>query len=51
MKKILICGATGFVGKNITLGLSGNKNYEIHAVDLKGLRTKPLKMLNGTKQT
>jgi GDP-L-fucose synthase len=35
MKKILICGATGFVGKNITLGLSGNKNYEIHAVRFK----------------
>tara|TARA_B110000008_G_scaffold145089_1_gene146835 strand:- start:11130 stop:12074 length:945 start_codon:yes stop_codon:yes gene_type:complete len=32
MKKVLICGATGFIGKNITLGLSGNKNYEIHAV-------------------
>tara|TARA_B100000989_G_scaffold293934_1_gene272097 strand:- start:14891 stop:15835 length:945 start_codon:yes stop_codon:yes gene_type:complete len=32
MKKILICGATGFIGKNITLGLSKNKNYEIHAV-------------------
>ena len=22
MKKILICGATGFIGKNITLGFS-----------------------------
>tara|TARA_Y100000996_G_C22557365_1_gene656009 strand:- start:864 stop:1808 length:945 start_codon:yes stop_codon:yes gene_type:complete len=32
MKKILICGATGFIGKNITLGFSKNKNYEIHAV-------------------
>lgn len=35
MKKVLICGATGFIGKNITLGLSGNKNYEIHAVRYK----------------
>ena len=32
MKKILICGATGFIGKNITLSFSKNKNYEIHAV-------------------
>ena len=35
MKKILILGATGFVGKNITLELSKNKNYEIHAVRFK----------------
>lgn len=35
MKKILICGATGFIGKNITLGLSKNKNYIIHAVRFK----------------
>tara|TARA_X000000368_G_scaffold169395_1_gene133667 strand:+ start:5795 stop:6736 length:942 start_codon:yes stop_codon:yes gene_type:complete len=35
MKKILICGATGFIGKNITLGLSKNKNYEIHAIRFK----------------
>ena len=35
MKKILICGATGFIGKNITLSLSKNKNYEIHAVRYK----------------
>ena len=35
MKKILICGATGFIGKNITLGLSKNKNYEIHATRFK----------------
>ena len=35
MKKILICGATGFIGKNITLSLSKNKNYEIHAVRFK----------------
>ena len=32
MKKVLICGATGFIGKNITLELSKNKNYKIHAV-------------------
>ena len=35
MKKILICGATGFIGKNITISLSKNKNYEIHAVRFK----------------
>ena len=35
MKKILICGATGFIGKNVTLELSKNKNYEIHAVRFK----------------
>ena len=35
MKKILICGATGFIGKNITFGLSKNKNYIIHAVRFK----------------
>ena len=35
MKKILICGATGFIGKNITLSLSKNNNYEIHAVRYK----------------
>ena len=35
MKKVLICGATGFIGKNITLGLAVNKNYEIHAVRFK----------------
>tara|TARA_B100000900_G_scaffold412769_1_gene435226 strand:- start:12 stop:953 length:942 start_codon:yes stop_codon:yes gene_type:complete len=32
MKKILVCGATGFIGKNVTLGLSKNKKFEIHAV-------------------
>lgn len=35
MKKVLICGATGFIGKNITLGLAKNKNYIIHAVRFK----------------
>ena len=35
MKKILLCGATGFIGKNITLELAKNKNYEIHAVRYK----------------
>ena len=35
MKKILICGATGFIGKNVTIGLSKIKNYEIHAVRYK----------------
>ncbi len=35
MKKILICGATGFIGKNVTLALCKNKNYEVHAVRFK----------------
>ena len=35
MKKILICGATGFIGKNITLGLSKNKKNKIYAVRFK----------------
>lgn len=35
MKKILICGATGFIGKNITIALAKNKNYEVHAVRFK----------------
>tara|TARA_Y200000002_G_scaffold71953_2_gene56343 strand:- start:2823 stop:3770 length:948 start_codon:yes stop_codon:yes gene_type:complete len=35
MKKVLICGATGFIGKNIIFNLAKNKNYEIHAVRFK----------------
>ncbi len=35
MKKVLICGATGFIGKNFIFDLSKNKNYEIHAVRFK----------------
>ena len=31
-KNILICGATGFIGRNILLDLSKNKNYKIFAV-------------------
>ena len=31
-KKILVCGATGFIGKNIILNLSKNKNYKIYAI-------------------
>jgi len=31
-QKILVCGATGFIGKNIILSLSKNKNYKIFAV-------------------
>jgi nucleoside-diphosphate-sugar epimerase len=31
-KKVLICGATGFIGRNLTEQLSRNSNYEIHAV-------------------
>ena len=32
MKSILVCGATGFIGRNVTLGLSKNTKYKIHAV-------------------
>ena len=43
MKKILICGATGFIGKNITLGFSQieidqgirNKTKKCKIMDLK----------------
>ena len=30
-KKILICGGTGFIGRNLIDYFSINKNYEIHA--------------------
>ncbi len=30
-KKILICGATGFIGRNLIENLSKNKNYKIYA--------------------
>lgn len=32
MKNILICGATGFIGKNLTLFFSKKKNYKVFAV-------------------
>lgn len=35
MKKIIILGATGFIGKNITLHFAKEKNYEVHAVRFK----------------
>ena len=31
-KKILICGVTGFIGRNIAETLAGNENYEVHGV-------------------
>jgi GDP-L-fucose synthase len=31
-KRVLICGATGFIGRNLTEQLSLNKEYEVHAV-------------------
>jgi GDP-L-fucose synthase len=31
-KKILICGATGFIGRNLTEQLSRNTEFEVHAV-------------------
>ena len=44
-KKILILGATGFIGLNLTLYFSKNNNYEVHAVrfrsnkiNIKGVR-------------
>ena len=35
MKKILICGATGFMGRNITEYFESFGDYEVHAVGLK----------------
>ena len=32
MKKILVCGATGFIGRNLVIQLSKNPNYQILAV-------------------
>lgn len=34
-KKILICGATGFIGRNLTEQLARHPDYEIHAVRFK----------------
>ncbi len=31
-KKVLICGATGFVGRNMTEYFAGNPDYDVHAV-------------------
>lgn len=31
-KKILICGATGFIGRNILNDFSGKQEYEVHAI-------------------
>jgi GDP-L-fucose synthase len=31
-KKILICGATGFIGRNLTEQMSRNEEFEVHAV-------------------
>ena len=31
-KRVLICGATGFIGRNLTEQLSRNKELEVHAV-------------------
>ena len=33
MKKILVCGATGFIGRNLVIQLSKNPNYQILAVN------------------
>tara|TARA_B100000315_G_C14580801_1_gene590351 strand:+ start:690 stop:1637 length:948 start_codon:yes stop_codon:yes gene_type:complete len=30
--KVLICGATGFIGRNVTVSFAENKNYEVHGV-------------------
>ncbi len=35
MKKIIVLGATGFIGKNIAINFSKNKSYEVHAVRYK----------------
>ena len=30
-KKILICGGTGFIGRNLVENLSKNKNFQVYA--------------------
>jgi len=42
-KKILLCGATGFIGKNIALKLTKNKNYQLICTFWK---SKPFKLKN-----
>ena len=42
-KRILICGATGFIGRNLTIELSKNKNYQVIATFFK---TKSFKCKN-----
>lgn len=32
-QKILICGATGFIGRNMVLHFAKNNNYDVHAVN------------------
>jgi nucleoside-diphosphate-sugar epimerase len=52
-KKILICGATGFIGSNLARNLAKNKNNQIFAVfnkkknfKLKGLKWKKINLTN-----
>lgn len=47
MKKILICGATGFIGRNLAEFYANKKNVEVHGTyyDSKPLKNKNIKMI------
>ena len=47
MKKILICGATGFIGRNLAEFYANKKNVEVHGTycDSKPLKIKNIKMI------
>ena len=50
-KKVLICGATGFIGRNVAEKLSKNKKYKLICVYFK---SKPYRLKGATwvkKQT
>ena len=49
MKKILICGSSGFIGSNILISLSKNKNYKIFALLHKKNPKKKIKGINYLK--
>ncbi len=47
MKKILICGATGFIGRNVAEFLAGNNEFEVYGTYLKSepLNNQKIKMI------
>ncbi len=48
-KKILICGGTGFIGRNLVENLSKNKNYQVYATYniTKKIKIKNVKWIKG----
>jgi len=48
-KKILICGGTGFIGRNLVENLSKNKNYQVYATynTTKKIKIKNVKWIKG----